>query len=231
MRIQGVLFDFNGTLFLDAAMNEAAWEEFARRQGLPSFSKQEFSLRFNGLTTLATLQGILGGQHPTGVLLKYAEQKEELYRYFCRQHTDILHLTPGAEDLFTHLKQIGIPFGIATSAGWDNVSFFIEVFGLHRWFSPATIVYNDGTIPSKPAPDIYLKAAADIGCDIHQCLVFEDSPQGIEAGRRAGVAGICAIAPQQEHAKFRSLPSVVDTIENFTQFDRSFLLRPMKGIE
>lgn len=229
MSIQGILFDFNGTLFLDAAMNEAAWEEFTRQQGLPIFTKEEFITRFNGLTTLATLQGILGGQHSIDVLLKFAEQKEELYRYFCRQRTDLLHLTPGAEDLFAHLKHLGIPFGIATSAGWDNVSFFIEVFGLYRWFSSEAIVYNDGAIPSKPAPDIYLKAAVGIGCDIRQCLVFEDSPQGIEAGRRAGAAGVCAVAPRQEHTKLRSLNGVVDAIEDFTQFDRSSLQRSMKG--
>ena len=44
----------------------------------------------------------------------------------------------------------------------------------------------------KPAPDVYLKVAEDLGVQPEECLVFEDVPKGIEAGRNAGMT-VCAV--------------------------------------
>ena len=75
--------------------------------------------------------------------------------------------------------------------------FFFEHLPLARWFDPDLVVYNDGSLPGKPAPDLYLAAAARIGADIRACTVFEDATPGIEAARRAGARRIVGVASMQ----------------------------------
>ena len=54
---------------------------------------------------------------------------------------------------------------IATMSEWDNVEFYIKEFNLGKWFDLDKIVYSDGTIPGKPAPDIFMIAAEKL--DLH----------------------------------------------------------------
>lgn len=51
---------------------------------------------------------------------------------------------------------------MGTAAPYDNVVFFYNQLGLSKWFEFEKMVYNDGTIPGKPAPDVYLKAARNL---------------------------------------------------------------------
>nr|MCR5660704.1 HAD family hydrolase [bacterium] len=73
--------------------------------------------------------------------------------------------------------------------------------------------FNDGTLPGKPEPDIYLKACANIGADIKSTIVFEDSPAGIEAARRAGAGLIIRIALMKQ---FSGNNIAAATLKDFT---------------
>ena len=82
-----------------------------------------------------------------------------------------------------------------------NVDFFIDIFNLEKWFDVNKIVYDNGKIKGKPAPDIYLKASEIIGLKPSKCTVFEDALSGIEAAQKAGIGEIIAVA-SKEHAEF-----------------------------
>src|SRR5437764_3204159 len=56
-------------------------------------------------------------------------------------------------------------FRFATSSEITNLKFFMEHLRLGRWFDVAKIIYDDGSRPGKPAPDVYLAAARNIGVD------------------------------------------------------------------
>ena len=62
-----------------------------------------------------------------------------------------------------------------------------------KWFDLEYVVYNDGTLPGKPAPDIFLKAAEVIGVEISDCVIFEDSRSGIKAAKCAGAYKIIGV--------------------------------------
>lgn len=63
------------------------------------------------------------------------------------------------------------------------------------------MIYNDGTLPGKPAPDLYLKAAQRLCVAPETCVIFEDSGAGIESAQRAGAKKVVGIA------SMKSLPS------------------------
>jgi HAD superfamily hydrolase (TIGR01509 family) len=84
------------------------------------------------------------------------------------------------------LRQLQIPFCVASSSELERIRLSLELTGLLPWFEPhifsASMVEN-----GKPAPDLFLHAATQMGVAPANCLVIEDSPAGIMAARNAGM--------------------------------------------
>lgn len=97
-------------------------------------------------------------------------------------------LKPGAADFLRFCKRNGLRTGIATSNGRDIVDAVIEALGLDEFFD---VIATACEVPAgKPEPDIYLEVARRLKTDPAECLVFEDVPAGITAGKRAGMTVI-----------------------------------------
>ena len=124
------------------------------------------------------------------------------------------------------LKENNIPRTIATMSEWDNVEFYIKEFNLKKWFDIDKIVYSDGTIPGKPAPDIFLIAAEKIGLKPEDCLVVEDAIAGINSAKSAGIGKIIAIASLEPIEFYKSMSGIHQIIKDFSEFDRSLLEIP-----
>src|SRR5215471_2502673 len=110
---------------------------------------------------------------------------------------------PGAEAFTRHLLGRGIPLAVATSTG--AALFQLKVSRHRPWFSIfSAIVCGDDArvLRGKPAPDIFLVAARDLGADPADCLVFEDSPYGVEAAVAAGMQVIALPDPHMDRARY-----------------------------
>lgn len=148
------------------------------------------------------------------------ERKETIYRELCLRDEKRFRPAPGAAELPDWLCEHGIPHTIATASEIRNVRFFREHFGLDRWFDPRRIVYDDGTFPGKPAPDIYLRAAERIGLSPSRCIVAEDARSGIEAARRAGTGMIVTVASTTDRGTAGRIEGVDTVIDRFDRLDR-----------
>ena len=104
---------------------------------------------------------------------------------------------------------------------WDNVEFYIKEFNLEKWFDINKIVYSDGTIPGKPAPDIFLIAAEKIGLAPKDCIVIEDAIAGINAAKSAGIGKIIAIASLEPIEFYKKIEGVSKIIKNFEEINKS----------
>jgi len=189
-----VIFDFNGTLYFDSHLHIAAWKCFLARHHFPAMTDEQFKEKFLGRNNAEIMEMLHGRVLPTEEMEALAEEKEAIYRDICRERPEELHLVAGAEDFFDALKAQGIPFTIATGSGKSNVDFYFDVFRLDRWFDYSKVVYDDGTLPGKPDPAVYLKVTALMGLDPADCMVFEDSFSGIHSAHNAGIGRIAAIS-------------------------------------
>ncbi len=99
-----------------------------------------------------------------------------------------VRLMPGAAELVAGLSRAGMPLGMATSSTLAVVKSKLQRHGalLHAFGVIATADHPRVRRP-KPAPDVYLVAAQDLGAEPSACLAFEDSPTGIESALAAGV--------------------------------------------
>ncbi len=98
----------------------------------------------------------------------------------------------------------------------NNVKFFFEHLDLAKWFNISNVVYDDGTIPGKPGPEIYIRAANKIGIHINECMVFEDAKSGIMSAHRAGAYKIVGVASMLDKEAMLKIDGVDEVIEDYT---------------
>lgn len=193
-KITAVIFDFNGTLYFDSHLHIEAWKRFLKLHNFPAMTDAQFKEKFLGRNNAEIMEMLHGRVLPPDELEALAEEKEAIYRDICRERPDELKLVPGAEAFFELLKARNIPFTIATGSGKSNVDFYFDVFRLDRWFDYSLVVYDDGTLPGKPDPTVYLKVTELMGKSPAECMVFEDSFSGIHSAHNAGIGRIAAIS-------------------------------------
>jgi beta-phosphoglucomutase-like phosphatase (HAD superfamily) len=95
---------------------------------------------------------------------------------------------------------------------------------LARWFDVAKIVYDDGSRPGKPAPDVYLAAAENIHTEPGQCIVVEDAVSGLESAYAAGIGCIIGLGGPTVRARLLACKGVELVIESLRDFPRELLL-------
>jgi len=124
---------------------------------------------------------------------------------------------PGAVKLTMHLHKADIPQAVATSS--DRYNFDLKITKHHEWFRIFQLIVT-GDDPEikrgKPHPDIFLLAAERMKAVPSQCLVFEDSPAGIDAAR---AAGMYAVAVPDPHMADSAYPNANQLIRDLNEID------------
>lgn len=176
-----VIFDLDGTLVDNMALHAEAFAAFAARHGLPPLTLADRA-RLDGRRNSEIFPVLFGRDMPREEWMAYETEKESLYRELSRGR---LHPLAGATALLDRLEAAGVAIAVATSAPEPNVTHTLVEIGLTGRFP--VIVRGDQVGRGKPAPDVFLAAAATLGQDPATCLVFEDAPMGITAARAAGM--------------------------------------------
>jgi len=97
---------------------------------------------------------------------------------------------PGFLGVFEWLRKNGVKTMLGPALPYSRADVLLKKSGLDRLFNRESIVSEDDIRFTKPAPDIYVETARRAGVDITEQIVFEDSPRGMIAVRRAGSIGI-----------------------------------------
>ena len=226
--MKGIIFDFNGTLYWDSQLHYDAWREFSKIIRGYEFTDIEMRDKMFGHTNEDIIEYAIGKKPSKEMVEKYGKEKEALYRKRCLLKPEEFKLAPGAIEFLDYLKENNIPRTIATMSEWDNVEFYIKEFHLEKWFDLDKIVYSDGTIPGKPAPDIFIIAAEKIGLKPSDCVVVEDAIAGIKSAKSAGIGKIIAIASLEPVEFYKKMEGLEGIIMNFYEFDRALLDIPAK---
>ena len=126
--------------------------------------------------------------------------------------------SPGLYDLLDSLKTRGLPIGLASSSQANWVDSVLTTLDVKDRFS--VVVSGDMVTNGKPAPEIFLKAAGELGAEPSRCLVFEDSPHGIQAGKAAGMTVVAVLT---DLTRDLDLSLADRRIESLADFDFSLL--------
>lgn len=215
--MRGVIFDFNGTMVFDEKFHAQAWKKFFSDKIDREIDDDEYQRNFQGVNVDVILEKYLGQKVSREEIAELTEEKEKIYRDLCLESGEF-KFADGLENFLDELKKNNVPRTIATAAGLNNVKFFFENLNLAKWFNLEYVVYDDGTLPGKPAPDIFLKAAEVIGAEISDCIIFEDSRSGIKAAKRAAAHKVIGITSTLDEETLRER-GATEVIADFTELE------------
>ncbi|XP_003426948.1 pseudouridine-5'-phosphatase isoform X2 [Nasonia vitripennis] len=153
-------------------------------------------------------------------------QQEELTKRLQTDYAAIFpstQLLPGAERLLRHLKKHNVPIALATSSSAESFALktkhLTEIFDLfhHRVLGGSDPEVKQG----KPNPDIFIVAAKRFpdSPDAAKCLVFEDAPNGVQAGISAGMQTVMVPDPHLPKQFTEKATLVIDSLEHFKPED------------
>lgn len=177
--IRAIIWDLDGVIIDSANEHRRAWQRLAREEGV-SFTDADFWSTFGKRND--DIFALLWRTHSSEQAKILADRKERYFRELIRETAAPL---PGAMELMRGLHEAGFAQALASSTPIENIELIGEVLGLKRYL---TILVSGETVPrGKPAPDIFLKAARDLGIEPEHCLVIEDAVAGVQAAHAAGM--------------------------------------------
>lgn len=210
--IKAVLFDLDGTLIDSMWMWKDIDVEYLNKHGLefPGDLQKE-------------IEGMSFSE--TAVYFKNRFQikdslehiKNEWNQMAWEKYRDEVPLKEGVLELLKYIKAKNMKAGIATSNSRELVELVIKQLGVSPFFE--SIRTSCEVERGKPSPDIYLLVAEDLGVDIEHCLVFEDVPAGVRAGKSAGMR-VCAVYDEfSEESKDILIEEADYYIHSFKELD------------
>ncbi len=214
----GVLFDMDGVLVDSGPFHEQAWKILANENGMEM--EEDFFRRTFGMRNDEILRLLFGGGLDEERVETLGRRKEELYRSIAKKG---LRPARGAGELVEDLYENRVPMAIASSGPRENVEMMLEVTGLGKWIQ--TFVSAEDVERGKPDPEVFLKSAGKIGIDPCTCIVLEDAPVGIEAGKRAGMK-VIAVSTTRPPQALKEADIVVRSLKGIRFEDLSALFEP-----
>lgn len=117
----------------------------------------------------------------------------------------------GIKELLVNLKENSIPAAIASSSPIDFINIVVEKFKIRDYFQ--YIVSGEEVVNGKPAPDIYIETAKKLGFDAKDCTVIEDSKNGVQAAKSAGMKCIGFANVNSGNQDLSKADIIVDSIK------------------
>ncbi|MBZ4646651.1 MAG: pgmB [Clostridia bacterium] len=185
-KLKAAIFDLDGVIVDTAKYHFLAWKRLSEELGI-NFTIED-NERLKGVSRMRSLEIILeigGIDLSEDVKAQLAEKKNEWYKEYINQMNES-EILRGAREFILKLRERGIKTALGSAS--KNAKTILEKVGLSELFD----VIVDGNVVSKakPDPEVFIKAAEQLGIAPESCAVFEDAQAGIQAAKAAGMAAV-----------------------------------------
>jgi HAD superfamily hydrolase (TIGR01509 family) len=190
-----VIFDCDGVLVDSEVISNRVLAAMLTEQGLPTTLPQA-RREYQGLLladVLARVEAKLGRSLPVDWLARYEDERADAFR---RE----LQPVAGAAEVVERLLGAGLRVCVASQGKLEKTRLSLALTGLDHLF-PEHVRFSAYSVANgKPAPDLFLHAAATMGAEPSRCAVVEDTPSGVQAAVVAGMRAIGYAADSDERA-------------------------------
>ncbi|MBS1572991.1 MAG: HAD family phosphatase [Bacteroidetes bacterium] len=202
MALKAVLFDMDGVIVDTEPLHSKAY--FKTFDDLGIEVSEEFYASFTGNSTKKVCEKLIERFDLKESHEEITAIKRRYFKYLF-DHDEEFDLLPGVLDLIKHYHENGVKLVLASSASNNTINWVFERFNLNPYFVGK--ISGADLKESKPNPEIFLKAAEIAGEIPNNCMVIEDSTNGILAANRAGI--FCAGYQSQDSQQDFSLANIV----------------------
>lgn len=209
LNAKGFLFDLNGTMINDMPYHIVAWHKQLVALG-SKISLEETKHQCYGKND-ELLERVFPGRFTKEEKIKLGNDKEALYRVEFKPN---LKLIDGLADFLLRAANQQIKMAIGSAAINENINFVIDNMNIRHHF--AAIVSANDVEKSKPHPETFLKCAEKLGLHPNDCIVFEDTPKGVECAFNAGIKTVVILGGHTMD-EFASFPNVIKYVYNYME--------------
>ena len=182
--IKGFIFDLDGVITDTAEYHFRGWQRLAEEEGL-TFTRDD-NEQLRGIPRRESLLLILKDrQYSEDKILEMMERKNNYYLEFIREISP-RDLLPGAKELLEEIRAAGLKNALGSAS--KNATEVLDRLGIRSLFE--AISDGHSVERQKPAPDLFLHAAGQLGLTPDECVVVEDAAAGIEAARAGGFRSV-----------------------------------------
>ena len=178
-KIKGLIFDLDGTLTMTQQFHYRALREVFGTYGI-EYTAKEDQEKYSGKGSKYTCEQVLmgAGKNPDPAMIDECANKKKIAYDKIISENDITAV-PGIRDFLARAKAAKLKMIIATGNKLEATRLILQKAGIGEFFNE--IVSQSDVKNQKPAPDIFLAAAARMGLKPEECLVFEDAINGVTA--------------------------------------------------
>jgi beta-phosphoglucomutase len=195
-----LIFDLDGVIVNSNRVHTETWAYYVKSLGRPF--DESMRDRVYGKHNSVLVRELLGDDLSEAEVKAHGAAKEALFRRMIGPQLQE-RLVPGLHAFLE--RNSALPLAVASNAESANVQFILGEGGLKRFFR--VTLSGDDVLRPKPHPEIFLRAAEELGRQPGECVVFEDSYGGIEAAKAAGMA---VVALRTTHAGFEGVDLEID---------------------
>jgi HAD superfamily hydrolase (TIGR01509 family) len=206
--IKGIIFDMDGTIVDSIPYHYEAWKKFLNEKKVNDFSKKLDSFKDKGGSTLDFMRSIYGNLYSKKELKKIIEEKEIVFRTICKSKIKPIS---GFIEFLNFIKSKNILVGLASNAIRKNVSMILNELEIYDHFD--SIICGDEVINGKPNPEMFNESIDRFNINKNDCLIFEDSIEGVEGAINSGIKAIGVTSSYSN--KILMDAGATETIENY----------------
>lgn len=188
-KIKAVIFDMDGVIVDSMPLLYKAWSELMKEEHGVKFSRKFFYEEISGRRAPEAIEYILKKKPDKKFLKDFNKIKAKYYKKHLRKN---LKETKGIIKFLQYLKKENIKIGLATSSYKKEAEYILKKVKADKYFD--YMVTAEKVKKSKPEPEVFLKAAKGLKIKPENCVVVEDAPLGVMAGKKAKMTVIGLMA-------------------------------------
>lgn len=214
--MQTVILDLDGLIVNTEPLHRMAFNMVLETCGVDyRIGAQEYGRAFSGVPQLGNAEALRARFGLPQPVESVSQAQRALFQLLIGDARN-LEPMPGLYELLDGLKAQGTRLAVASGSLAAHVEIMLRGLQIRDRFE--VVVSADGTLPNKPAPDLYFKALADLGARADECVALEDSATGVQA---ADGAGLFVIAVPNEYTRGQSFGAadvVLDDLHRAREF-------------
>ena len=209
---KGIIFDMDGTIVDSLPYHYKAWKIFFKENKVENFSKKLKDYKGGG--TLDLMTAVYGNKYSRKELKIMTDDKEIIFREIYKNNVVPIM---GFMDMFELIKSKNILVGLASNAIRKNVKMILSELKIYEKFD--SIICGDEVKRGKPDPEMFDETVDRFNLKKEECLIFEDSVEGVSAAvnSKVDVVGITSSSSE----KILIDKGCKTTIDNYLNFDIS----------
>ena len=208
--VKGVIFDMDGTMVDSLPYHHEAWRIFFNENKVENFSEKLKDYKGGG--TLDLMKAVYGDRYSLKELKKMSDEKEIIFRRIYKGNVKPIK---GFKKFLIDVKSRNILVGLASNAIRKNVSLIIKELEIYNDFD--SIICGDEVDNGKPNPEMFNKTIDRFKINKNECLIFEDSLEGIIAANNSGI-NVIGITSSSSHKSLKDA-GASETIENYVNIN------------